>query len=220
MRLPGPTERHVIVGTTGSGKTVFGGWMLSQKPYDKMPWLVVDFKGEELFANIPRIEEIRVDRGLPRHAGLYVVRPTVPEIDDGKLTDLFFRIWQRENMGVMIDEGYMIPKLDKGLRTLLTQGRSKHIPMINLSQKPSYISPFLLSESEFKTVFYLEHPYDIEKVHEHMRMPPTADPLSLPDHHSYWYQRKPREFRYLGPCPDENEILNRFDKVRVRKWFL
>jgi len=220
MRLPNDTERHVIVGTTGSGKTVFGAWCLAQRRFDRMPWLVIDFKREPLFAQVPRLDEIGVEDKPPKHPGLYVVRPDARDIDDGKVTALMFRIWERERIGVFVDEGYMIPRLDKGLRTLLTQGRSKRIPMINLSQKPSFVSPFLLSESEFKSVFYLEHPYDIEKVREHMRFPPHADPLSLPDHHSYWYQRKGREFHYLAPCPGEQEILDMFDRRRVRKGWL
>lgn len=220
MRLPNDTERHVIVGTTGSGKTVFGAWMLSQRSFDRMPWLIVDFKREPLFERIPRLEEIDIGARPPRHAGLYVVRPSVNDVEDGKVTGLLFRLWERERIGVLVDEGYMIPRLDKGLRTLLTQGRSKHIPMINLSQKPSWISPFLLSESEFKSVFYLEHPYDIEKVAEHMRLPRSANPLLLPEHHSYWYQRDGREFRYLAPCPAEAEILDTFDRRRVRRGWL
>jgi len=220
VRIPDDTERHVIVGTTGSGKSVFGAWQLSQRSFDQMPWLIVDFKREPLFEKIPRLEEIRVDGAAPKHRGLYVTRPTVNDIEGGQVTGMFFRIWERENTGILIDEGYMIPRLDKGLRTLLTQGRSKHIPMINLSQKPSWISPFLLSESEVKTVFYLEHPYDIEKVREHMRFPAFANPLNLPDHHSYWYSRKGREFHYLAPCPAEAEILDIFDRRRVRRGWL
>lgn len=222
MRLPNDTERHVIVGTTGSGKTVFGLWCLSQRSFDRMPWLIVDFKREPFIARIPRITEIGVEDKIPRHKGLYVVRPDARDVDNGDVTQMLFRIWERENTGVFIDEGYMINRLDRGLRTLLTQGRSKHIPMINLSQKPSWISPFLLSESEFKSVFYLDNPYDIEKVHDHMRLPPHADPLLLEDHHSYWYQRQGRQFHYLKPCEPEEQILKRFDARRVirRTWFI
>jgi hypothetical protein len=217
MRMPGDTERHAIVGSTGSGKTIFGLWCLSRRNYDRKPWLLIDFKHDEHIGKIPRVEEIDVTSRIPKHKGLYVVRPSIKELDDGSVTDMLFRIWERENIGVFVDEGYMIPRLDRGMRALLTQGRSKRIPMINLSQRPAFVSPFLLSESEFKTVFYLEHPADVERVQEYMRMPRTANPMELLDHHSYWYQREGRQFRYLSPCPPEAEILDEFDRRRVRR---
>lgn len=219
LRAPDDTERHVIVGTTGSGKTTFGQWCLSGRRYDLMPWLILDFKREPLIAKIPRLEEIDPSRKLPKYPGLYVTRPVPADIDNGVVTDLLYRIWEREHTGLMIDEGYMIPRFDPGLRTVLTQGRSKHIPMISLSQRCAYVSPFLLSESEYKSVFYLDHPADIDRINEYV---PACDPSTLPDFHSYWYGRKGRQFATLGPCPGENDILNRFDDRRVprrRYWF-
>lgn len=215
--FPDDTQRHVIVGTTGSGKTTFGAWCLSMRRYDKMPWLLIDFKHDPLIEKIPRLEEIGVRDRIPSQPGLYVVRPLPGEIDDGDVTELLFRVWEKERTGLFFDEGYMIPRLDKGLRTVLTQGRSKQIPIISLSQRPAFISPFLLSESEFKTVFYLDHPADIDRMNEWM---PYCDPSTLPDHYSYWYGRKGRQFATLAPCPNEAEILNRFDARRVprRSW--
>ncbi len=192
-------------------------WCLAQRDFDEKPWIIVDFKVDPMIAEIPRIEEIGTQSKIPKHKGLYVVRPTINDIDDGEVSEMFFRIWNKENTGVFIDEGYMIPRLDRGLRTLLTQGRSKHIPMINLSQRPAFISPWLLSESEFKSVFYLEHPADIERINEYM---PPVSPSALPDHHSYWYQRQGRELLRLKPCPGEQEILDMFDRRRVRRWWI
>lgn len=214
MRLPDDTERHAIVGSTGSGKTVFGLWCLSQRNYDQMPFIIVDFKREGLIAEIPRLEEIDIDGKIPKHAGLYVVRPGVLDVDAGNVTEFLFRVWDREHTGLFIDEGYMIPPRDPGLRTVLTQGRSKHIPVISLSQRPAHISPFLLSEAEFKSVFYLEHPRDIERLNEWM---PRVAPDKLPDHESYWYQRAGRELLRLKRCPPPDAILNTFDERRVRR---
>lgn len=217
LRFPNDTERHAIVGMTGSGKTTFGLWCLSRRRYDKMPWIIIDFKRDPAIARIPRLEEFGVSEKLPRGKGLFVVRPTPADIDDGLVTDLFFRIWDKEKTGIFIDEGYMIPRLDKGLRTVLTQGRSKRIPMIALSQRPAFISPFLLSESEYKSVFYLGHPSDIERMNQWM---PACDPTSLPDHFSFWYGIKGREFATLAPCPNEDQILDAFDNKIARRRFL
>lgn len=179
-----------------------------------MPFIIVDFKREGLIAEIPRLEEIDIDGKIPKHAGLYVVRPGVLDVDAGNVTEFLFRVWDREHTGLFIDEGYMIPPRDPGLRTVLTQGRSKHIPVISLSQRPAHISPFLLSEAEFKSVFYLEHPRDIERLNEWM---PRVAPDKLPDHESYWYQRAGRELLRLKRCPPPDAILNTFDERRVRR---
>jgi hypothetical protein len=42
----------------------------------------------------------------------------------------------------------------------------------------------------------------------------------LAPHHSYWYAVKSREFQHLGPCPDENQVLDAFDARRVRRFVL
>jgi DNA helicase HerA-like ATPase len=204
--MPNDTERHAIVGTTGSGKTIFGLWCLSHRSYTEMPWIIIDSKRDEHIAQLPA-DEIKTGDDVPREAGLYVVRPTVDEIDDGAVSDLLMRIWDAERTGIFIDEGYMLPPRDRGLRTVLTQGRSKRIPMICLSQRPAFVSPFLLSESEVKSIFYLEHPADIERVNEWM---PACNPHLLQDHESYWYQRSARIFRFLGPCEGPDLIIQRF----------
>lgn len=217
MRLPTDTERHAIVGTTGSGKTVFGLWCLSQRNFDRMPFIIVDFKRDEQIAQIPRLEEIDINAKIPKRPGLYVVRPDATDIDAGNVTDFFYRVWERERTGLFLDEGYMIPPRDPGLRTVLTQGRSKRIPIISLSQRPAFVSPFLLSESEFKSVFYLEHPRDIERMNEWM---PRVAPNLLPDHESYWYQREGRELLRLRKCPPLDVIMQIFSDRRVRRWWL
>lgn len=224
MRMPNDTERHAIYGMTGTGKTVFGLWCLSQRSFDKIPWIILDFKRDPLIQTIPGLSEIDIADNIPKHKGLYVVRPMPADIDDGAVTSFLYRIWQKERTGLMIDEGYMIPPRDRGLRAILTQGRSKRIPVIALSQKPTWVSPFIHSESEFKSTFFLQMPGDIERVQEWMPATDQAgrviDPYTLPDHHSYWYSLKGRELVRLGPCPDEDAVLTTFDERRVRQHFL
>lgn len=217
MRQPRDDERHAIIGSTGSGKTVFGLWCLSQRSYDRMPWVIVDFKRDSNIAQIPRLEEIGVDSKVPKRKGLYVVRPWPDDVDDGAVTAFLRRIWERENCGVFIDEGYEIPARDPGLRALLTQGRSKSIPMICLTQRPAFVSPWLLSESEFKSVFFLNHPADIDRINQWSFA--KVRPDHLPDHHSLWMQRDGRIVQPLKPCPPMAEILETFDSRKVKRWW-
>lgn len=185
-----------------------------------MPWVIIDFKRDKEIGKIPNLQEIDIDARLPKHAGLYVVRPTIDELDDGKVTDLLLRIWDRENTGVFLDEGYMLKPLDRGLRTVLTQGRSKRVPVIALSQRPAWVSPFLLSESEFLTCFYLMHPADGDRMREWMPLDDNGgDPAQLRDRHSYWYQRPGREFHSLSACPPIPQIMEMFAARQPKRRF-
>lgn len=223
LRFPNDTQRHSIMGQTGSGKTVFGMWCLSQRSYDRMPWIIIDVKRDDLIERIPRLTEIDARDKPPKRRGLYVVRPDVLDFENGVMTQFLYKIWENENTGLFIDEGYAFKARDPGLRTVLTQGRSKHVPVISLSQKPSWVSPFLFSESEFKSVFYLDMPNDIERVTEWMpRMlgGRRVDPSTLPPHTSYWRSGPYREFALLGQCPPPDDILTTFDERMPRRVFM
>lgn len=231
MDFPDDTHRHAIFGMTGTGKTVFGLWCLSQRSYDRIPWIIVDFKRDPVIRRLPQLDEVRIDQSPPKHRGLYVVRPEPADADEGLVTQFLYAIWRREGLGnsrdgtgIFIDEGYMIKPQDRALRAVLTQGRSKRIPVIALSQRPSWISPFILSESEFKTVFFLQHKADIDRVGEWLPRQDQhgefVDPYALPQHHSYWYGVPHREFARLAPCPDEDTVIDRFDNRRYRRYFL
>jgi len=232
LKFPNDGHRHAIFGMTGTGKTTFALWSLSQRSYDKIPWIIFDFKRDAIIRKMPQLTEVDVSGEPPKWAGLYVVRPSPAEVDEGLATQFLYKIWAREGLphssrrgtGILIDEGYALNPRDRALRAVLTQGRSKRIPMILLSQRPAWVSPFMLSESEFKTVFFLQNKADIDRVCEWM--PRTddrgeqVDPYMLPPHHSYWYCLTSRQFARLAPCPAEEAFLDLFDARRTRRfWF-
>jgi len=190
-----------------------------------MPWIIVDSKRDDLIAEIENLEEIRIDKKPPSKRGLYVVRPKVSEMKDGTATGFLYDVWRNEETGLFFDEGYSFDRFDPGIQTIFTQGRSKHIPVIALSQKPAWVSPFWFSESEYKSVFYLDMPADLERIREWMpartRDPVTGgpiDPYALPDHHSYW--RYKRDISRVGPCEGFDAIKQRFaNRMPRRRWF-
>ncbi len=224
LRFPDDTQRHAIVGTTGSGKTTFGLWCLSRRDFGRKPWIIIDAKRDPMIADIPGLEEISIDHKPPKRPGLYVVRPMPGDFDDGICTRFLYDVWEREDTGLFIDEGYAFKQFDRGLRAVLTQGRSKHVPIISLSQKPSWVSPFLFSESEFKSVFYLDQPSDVDRVMAWLpaRNPNTNEivsPMGLEDHWSYWCHRR-KEFAHLSPCEPEDVIMQHFEDRKIRRhWF-
>ena len=211
MRLPDDTQRHSILGTTGSGKTQAALWSLSNRNYHQMPWVIYNFKMDESIENIPGKIDIEVDE-VPTGAGVYVVHPQPHETDEVEAQ--MWAIWRKGNTGVYIDEGYMVGNNNKAFRALLTQGRSKRIPMIVLSQRPTWMDRFVFSESEFFQVFRLNHRGDIKNAEQFV---PADLSTRLPDYHSVWYDVGKNKVTYLSPVPDIDNILGTFERRLKRQ---
>jgi len=196
---------------TGSGKTIAGLWHLQRRNFTTKRWEILDFKRDVSIAKIPRLEELDIRSSVTKHPGLYVRRPNPSEIE--WVEDYLWKLWEKGNVGLMIDEGYMVPRHSAALRSLLTQGRSLKVPMINLTQRPSWISPFLMSESDFHQVFFMQNPADLERIDEWI---PGEKPLAK-NYHSYYYDVSGNTLDYLAPVPPEHEILDRFDAKMPRR---
>lgn len=214
MKLPNDSQRLTMYGQTGSGKTVAGMWHLSQRSYTRKPWLVFDFKGDEHIGQIPHVEEIKPGDTVPKHAGIYVTRP-VPESDDEAVELMMWDVWKRENIGLFVDEGYMISRKNSAYKALLTQGRSKSIPIITLSQRPVWMTRFAISEADFHQVFFLADEADRDVV---QRFIPYDMDERLPKYHSYFYDVGNDHFLGLAPVPDPAAILETFEERLKRKW--
>lgn len=223
MYLPSDSQSILILGKNGSGKSRAAVWHLAQKPLDTAIWVVLNHKNEELIDSIPGAQFAKMDF-TPKKPGLYIYHP-IPEADDEAVTALLWRIYHKENVGVYIDEGYMINPRDPALTALYTQGRSKHIPIITLSQRPSKISRFAVSEAAFLQVFYLVDKRDRETVNafipmsleDMMRAKPGEDRL-LPEYHSVYYDVSRNQINIMAPVPDDTVILALFEeKLNPRK---
>ena len=216
FRLPDDSQRCFVCGMTGSGKTLAAGWQLSLRSWDRMPWTIVDFKRDGLIARIRGLEEIRLNRAPPKQAGLYVVRPRPDEHE--QLQKWLWQLWERGKHGLWIDEGYMVGgqgRKSDAYDAILTQGRSKRIPVITLSQRPVWLPRFVVSESDFYQVFHLNSKTDRDKVREFV---PSALDDDMPRYWSEWYDVAQRFHCLLKPVPDEATILQTFaDRSRARK---
>lgn len=219
--LPSNTQSILLIGKNGSGKTRAAVWHLAQKDLRNETWVVINHKREELINSIPGAVFMSLDERPGRDAqkkvlpGIFVYQPR-QGFDDEAVTELLWWVYETENVGVYIDEGYMISPRDHALNTLYTQGRSKHIPIITLSQRPSKISRFAVSEAGFLQVFYLTDrrdrqilqefiPYDFEPL-----MNPRISDVQLPDFHSVYYPTGGREVLIMRPVPDDASILAQF----------
>jgi hypothetical protein len=215
LKAPNDTHRHCIFGRTGSGKTVAALWWLQRRSYDRMPWIVFDWKCDENIEKISHAMDLKVTADPPKRPGIYVVRP-LPEVDDKAVDEMMWKILDRGRTGVYVDEGYMISMYNKAYRALLTQGRSKRIPIITLSQAPAHISPFILRESEFIQCFHLQTPNDIKRMAEYM---PGVNVSNLEQYHSVYWDVAANRTAFLAPVPPVDTIMARFDAKRPpRGW--
>lgn len=213
MRLPNASNRLAIVGATGSGKTQAALWHLSLRDFDQRPWLIYNFKTDRSIDGIPHARTIELDE-VPIQSGIYIAHPHPDQGEE--VENQMWAVWEKQGVGIYVDEGYMVGRQNPAFRALLTQGRSREIPMITLSQRPVWLDPFILSESEFYQVFRLNHKKDRQKVEEFI---PHDVSQRLPDYHSYYYDVGANKLTVLKPVPDIAKIHATFERrlQRVRK---
>lgn len=213
MRLPNEGNRTAVVGATGAGKTQVALWLLSMQDLTERPWIVYNFKRESLIDNIPFAQVITLDQ-IPVKPGVYIVHPLPQQREE--VEQQMWAIWTRENMGVFVDEGYMIGRFNEAYSALLTQGRSKRIPMINLSQRPVWLNPFVLDQSEFIAVMRLQKAGDIKNMQGYI--PKVRDASGklhgiderLPKWNFYYYDVEIDKCSRLSPVPTIEVIYATF----------
>jgi DNA helicase HerA-like ATPase len=207
IRLPKSSQHLAIVGRNGSGKTQAGLWHLSNMPFDRRPYVAIDFKGDEHINAIEGARHISMGDPIPRAAGIYVIHPTPQDAKNGTLDEWLWKIYERENTGLWIDEGYMLGD-SSAFETLLTQGRSKHIPIMTLTQRPVWVSRFVFSESMYYQIFALNDRRDKKTVESFV---PVSMDSRLPEFHSWYYDVGRDRLTGLKPVPSETEILAAID---------
>lgn len=214
--LPNDSQSILLIGKNGSGKTRAAVWHLAQHDLANSRWIVINHKREKLINSIPGASFMAMGEYPPDVPGVYIYQPR-PDFDDENVTELLWWAYETENVGVYIDEGYMISPKDPALNSLYTQGRSKRIPIITLSQRPSRISRFAVSEAAFYQVFYLVDKRDRKIIQEFMpcdmdglMRPVDGQPRILQPYHSIYYDTSGDEPVIMAPVPSDDEILSLF----------
>ncbi len=215
VEMPRSDKRTAIIGSTGSGKTQFAVWLLSRRDYDKRPWVIFDFKGDSLISDLEDAgaKEISIFGAPPKKAGIYIVRP-IPELHDNAVEKFLWACWSKEFIGLYVDEGYMLGNRNPALNACLTQGRSKNIEMIILSQRPVWMSKFVFSEANFFAVFNLTLEDDRKHVRGYIG---NSEINLLPKYNCLWYDVDNQEGVLFQPVPKAAEIIASFaDKLNNR----
>jgi hypothetical protein len=221
VKILNNTQRLIEIGRTGTGKTVAGLYWLSQCDLSK-PWVVFNFKDDEHIESIANTRYISYDY-VPqkRDEGLFIidVRPGDTKGKSGNLSPLenyFTKLWERQNVGIFVDEAFMIGSND-AFDMCLTQGRSRRIPMIVCTQKPSWISTFCYSEASFFQVFDLNDVKDIDRIEQFLPFD-WFEEEPLDDHESWYYDVSADELVRLKPVPPMEKIREIFStKLRPQR---
>lgn len=203
FRFPGGDQRTTVLGATGSGKSTCGLWLLAHQRFDRRPWIAIDFKRETIFDSVgfPPIQPLGLGDRLPKRPGLYLVSPR-PDEDDA-LDAFLWRVWERENCGLYIDEAALMPDGSAAFAAILQQGRSKRIPVIACSQRPVSVARGLFSEANFFAVYRMVDKRDYSIAQGFV---PGDLSTPLPPHHWYWYDRERHELLHMKPVPPPRKV--------------
>lgn len=215
--LPGPADRTIVLGGTGTGKTIGGSWILSKQNFDKRPWVAIDFKDEVLWDMVgdPPMRELKLGN-MPGKKGLFRMR--VDPGQEEELEEWLWNIWRRTNVGLFVDEVNLIPRESAPMKAILRQGRSKLLPVIACTQRPVDICREFYSESQFKMIYQLDDDRDYKTVKMFTQGFPIDEPL--PKHNSHWVDTKQRAHFRLGATPPPKEIASQLRDNVPYSWFL
>lgn len=214
FRWPDTSKHTLLMGANGSGKTVWGAHFLSNADFISQPWIITDYKSEELLNDIPGVEYINFKQNLKRlKRGIYIL-PARPEIDDDHIESFLWRVLEHERVGLFYDEGYMIPyRRPYGAQNAIyTQGRSKRVPTITLTQRPVGISRFAFSEAAFYGYLRLNDIRDQKTVEGFVPRDENWNfERDIPKYSMRWYDVGNNASMILAPSPDPQTILQKFE---------
>lgn len=200
--LPGRTDRTVIVGSNGSGKTQFAAWLLSTRDYKRRPWTIFNTKNDALLDRIGA-KELSTKAKPPTRPGLYQIK-YLQGRDGDLMNEYMERVFRQEDSGLYIDEGYAVPQNSYQLQALMTQGRSKNIEVLFLAQRPVNIRREVLSEGTYYAIFRLTDKRDRDTVRS---LVPINAKIRLPPFHSWWYSVRQDQLSVMKPVPQSREIV-------------
>jgi hypothetical protein len=219
MKKPTDKDRVTIIGATGSGKSQFAIALLSVSSFDKIPWVIFDYKGEDLLLEIiaenpHAIKLINPTDKVPTVAGIYYMRPRY-KLDDDDIEIFLMSCLDNGHTGIFVDEGFAFPQ-KAAFDLILTQGRSKSVPVISLYQRPVNMTRCAINQASYFALFNLEDDREKKTVNNFIKGVTLSDGQVinsysvLTQYHCIWYDVHQHKTVILSPAPDKETILQTF----------
>jgi len=202
--LPKEGERMLIVGQTGSGKSVLAAEILQRVL--AVPVFVLDTKSEVLFQSVEQqLDLTQLRRQTKEDLDDYVLlKPSEEELANPQALDEYVQYVHHHLAPccLYIDELYMLHNGARAYRGLIgayTRGRSAGLTLIGATQRPSWISRFAISESTSYAVFELVDLKDRKRVGD--VIPEFANVPRLAAYNFYYFRHGMREPLLMRPVP-------------------
>ena len=229
FKLPGPHDRTTFVGSTGSGKTVFALWTLSlSKLYNTMPLIIIDAKRDDHIARL-NAQEIRIDKKPPKCPGIYILRPDAMLSENWRrnpMEGFLTKVWEQGKTMLYFDEIYLVPGSNPAdsspsLRAIYTTGRSRHLPVYSLMQRPVGVLRYPITEASHRVMFSVTDGRDIKTMRSFVPEIDLSavfgdDGGSYRPYHSLWRDVNRRTSFQFSPCPPIDKVVNAINATLTR----
>lgn len=200
-----PGQRAIAAGRSGSGKSTLGRWLLLRSPGH---WIILNPKHTKAYDALPgaitlnnlNLEKLEKAMGENRFV---ILNPKpnqcTPEVMDAFIEWLHLNF---TNVGLCCDELYTVHfngRAGPGLTGWLTRGRELGQSFLGLTQRPAWISKFLLSESNFIVEMSLTQKDDRKVIYDLVGDPNTL--RKLQPRQWFWYDVEADKLKLYGAVP-------------------
>ncbi len=214
FKWPSDSDRCMIIGMTGTGKTRAAVHQLSHRSINDMTWIAMDFKGDDTLAQMPVTDIMDIDEEIPSNPGLYYLK-VEPSRRGAATTEFFKRAYERGECGILIDETLAIGNANEGFNLCLFLGRSRKVPMIMCTQRPVGMEVNARNQATFWQIFKIRNKKDRDSLREDVPEELIDLEKPLPQYQSYWFDVARDYTAKLKPTPPEEES---FERIMRRMW--